>query len=576
MPRRYRAHEYDEDMYEVERDHYHRKHQRRPRGGRSYKDEVRYEQPRAPSPPLVEEFDRLHVRDNPVPELIREPPREKSREFRKVRDVTFKRRRPQRGEFIEEGDYVSQDEELTRKMTESDSEGEIPVIAKRYSTPQRKDVYDDFPKHRSRRSEYERELPPSIDEIKHEYRRTRSGPRYHVPPRLRPGPGPGTDLDEEYYEEEEDDLLVQRGRHRRSPSKRNPQEPDEAMSSPESEDSADVSLAQVPIHQNLAKQHVHAPEAYHIPRPPRPPRAPSPEVSFEKPKREKTRRVPHEEILVEESGGPKPPDLVRGRTAEPFLRQRQEDFPIPQSRPRSIEHRKGLPIHEAVLDGGCMLDEHEIEEEEVYGGSRELERPIREITPKMTGEDWAIITAAPKADRDAVLDDIPQGIKEPILKDKKPKFTVSEERHSESDPDFARGKVGRRYIGMKDQRDGLWTEITKDLVVKEAIERSGYEYEETVSSYYVFSYLQFDDVSALVDLSEDIRRARRRRIQEIHRERTSMPPPPPPVPPGTMPGDPPLMLDRPISPPFRPREDRRMKERELADDRRGIPRSGRW
>lgn len=85
-----------------------------------------------------------------------------------------------------------------------------------------------------------------------------------------------------------------------------------------------------------------------------------------------------------------------------------------------------------------------------------------------------------------------------------------------------------------------------------------------------------DDVSALVDLSEDIRRARRRRIQEIHRERSSMPPPAPPAPPAAMPGEPPLMLDRPMSPPFRHREERRMKQRELVEDRRGRPRSGRW
>jgi len=42
----------------------------------------------------------------------------------------------------------------------------------------------------------------------------------------------------------------------------------------------------------------------------------------------------------------------------------------------------------------------------------------------------------------------------------------------------------------KDQRDERWTEITKDLVVREAIERLGYEYEETRTFYYIFSYLE--------------------------------------------------------------------------------------
>lgn len=41
------------------------------------------------------------------------------------------------------------------------------------------------------------------------------------------------------------------------------------------------------------------------------------------------------------------------------------------------------------------------------------------------------------------------------------------------------------------QKDRLWTEITKDLVVREAIERAGYEYEETEQFYYIFAYLHY-------------------------------------------------------------------------------------
>jgi hypothetical protein len=53
------------------------------------------------------------------------------------------------------------------------------------------------------------------------------------------------------------------------------------------------------------------------------------------------------------------------------------------------------------------------------------------------------------------------------------------------------GDIGRRYEGVKDPRDGLWTEITKDLVSKEAIEKAGYEYEETELFYYIFSYMSY-------------------------------------------------------------------------------------
>lgn len=42
----------------------------------------------------------------------------------------------------------------------------------------------------------------------------------------------------------------------------------------------------------------------------------------------------------------------------------------------------------------------------------------------------------------------------------------------------------------------MWTEITKDLVVREAIERMGYEYEETEYFYYIMEYLRYVSFSA--------------------------------------------------------------------------------
>lgn len=51
--------------------------------------------------------------------------------------------------------------------------------------------------------------------------------------------------------------------------------------------------------------------------------------------------------------------------------------------------------------------------------------------------------------------------------------------------------IGPRYGARRDPRDGLWTEITKDLVVKEAIRDMGYEYEETDEYYYIFKYMSY-------------------------------------------------------------------------------------
>lgn len=37
----------------------------------------------------------------------------------------------------------------------------------------------------------------------------------------------------------------------------------------------------------------------------------------------------------------------------------------------------------------------------------------------------------------------------------------------------------------------MWTEVTKDLVIKEAIDEMGYDYEETTDFFYVIDYLRY-------------------------------------------------------------------------------------
>lgn len=50
---------------------------------------------------------------------------------------------------------------------------------------------------------------------------------------------------------------------------------------------------------------------------------------------------------------------------------------------------------------------------------------------------------------------------------------------------------GRRFVGKKEKRESMWTEITKDLVIREAIEGCGYDFEETEFFYYVMEYLRY-------------------------------------------------------------------------------------
>lgn len=114
---------------------------------------------------------------------------------------------------------------------------------------------------------------------------------------------------------------------------------------------------------------------------------------------------------------------------------------------------------------------------------------------------------------------------------------------------------GRRFVAEKE--DVMWTEITKDLVIKEAIEEMGYDYEETEYFFYVMVYLRYvspfakpppslefrfpdlsqllispfidfdfwqEDVLNLVETTERIKRDRRARIREIEFERAAQPP----------------------------------------------------
>lgn len=58
---------------------------------------------------------------------------------------------------------------------------------------------------------------------------------------------------------------------------------------------------------------------------------------------------------------------------------------------------------------------------------------------------------------------------------------------SQSQSSFSRTKGVRRSKGTSTE---LWTEVTKDLITRDAIEEMGYPYEETDSFFYIFEYLQ--------------------------------------------------------------------------------------
>ena len=66
-------------------------------------------------------------------------------------------------------------------------------------------------------------------------------------------------------------------------------------------------------------------------------------------------------------------------------------------------------------------------------------------------------------------------------------------------PPAAGGEIGGRYGRERDPKEGLWTEITKDLVVKEAIKEMGYEFEETDDFYYIMQYLRYVSAAKILE-----------------------------------------------------------------------------
>ncbi|KAF2867455.1 hypothetical protein BDV95DRAFT_631189 [Massariosphaeria phaeospora] len=89
----------------------------------------------------------------------------------------------------------------------------------------------------------------------------------------------------------------------------------------------------------------------------------------------------------------------------------------------------------------------------------------------------------------------------------------------ESDFDLEIDYYSRKRETAKPKPKDMWTEITKDLVLKEAVDSCGYEYEETDLFFYVMEYLRYEDVLRLVEISDEIRNKRKSRIRQIEYER---------------------------------------------------------
>lgn len=112
-----------------------------------------------------------------------------------------------------------------------------------------------------------------------------------------------------------------------------------------------------------------------------------------------------------------------------------------------------------------------------------------------------------------------------IERERRLSVQIIDKDRGDRDRDSDYEKVTDRRISIRGRspapprRSETWTEITKDLVCREALQELGYEYEETEYFYYVIEFLAHEDVVRLINLSDRIRQNRKDRAREIQWER---------------------------------------------------------
>ncbi|KAF3396214.1 hypothetical protein F1880_007095 [Penicillium rolfsii] len=467
-------------------------------------------------------------------------PREKvyedDREEVHDRQLSRPRRRPSRRE-VEFEERIIDDREQerprgSRHRGESTFEEELVMQWKDRPTPR----------------ELEEEEEMRLRETRRRRRPSQTEPRYvrELPPREPPGAWP---IEREVEEEEirirerrrsnprrravedEEDLLIRREEHGRERG-RDSAESDEILirkskrrSPPQGPSLSPEPIRAPPIHEDIITHHRHIDHA-------RPPRAPSPEISstrssfdeidiHHRSKRDKRGHMSEEEIVlkrrdkdesVSPTSGPSLDFSDPWKPVQPSRRHRKARFQDDEDTDSSTAGSSSQTTSRRDLPRDLEL-EAEIEEEIKIHKKKMKQRSSTEETTKETVDEWSVVHKPAKEDSVEMT-----GALEVV--EIAPKGALEEELE-------VRGRVEQQVV--KERRDERWTEITKDLVVREAIERLGYEFEETRTFYYIFSFLEPADIDELVELSDEIRRARRRRIREMQRERAEKPLRPIPV-----------------------------------------------
>ena len=433
-------------------------------------------------PPPARDYEREEIivrRDDRAPERTRAPPR------REVERDEYVVRREERGGKQRYSSVHERDDVIDRRPPPHDDYEREEIIIRRDREDSR-----DPPRYRGRDDAHV--LPRAVS---HERERSRMGRG-----------GAGSDTDEVIIRREEREV----GRNGRDREREEIiiRRHDSRSSSPASTRAASVRpppepqvINAPPIHQEVITHHRHIDHGYELalapiapparsrpPSPPTPPREEDERIEIRR-RGEKNGKAYDEDIII---------DRNESRSAPPIRDQRDEDFDRQSRYGAPAPSRRLPPPLERWRD---PRDSRDIQEEAEYYNHRALERSYPGEGYHGSTSDWAIVDVPPGTRR-VRMDGAGGGAQEitwqryngvrrsKFMPDGSDEGYGSEVARAGPAP-AAGGEIGRRYAGAKDPREGMWTEITKDLVVKEAITEAGYEFEETDDFFYIMAYLKY-------------------------------------------------------------------------------------
>ena len=320
---------------------------------------------------------------------------------------------------------------------------------------------------------------------------------------------------------EKQEIIIRKTSHSRSPS------PSSFSSRRGHHAPEPLPIRAPPIHQEVITHHRHIDHGYEtalvprpMSRPPSPPMPPPPRESEDRIEihrsGERNGRAYDEDIVIDRNEGP-----ALGRSRSPMSPPGRDPYsPIgrdpysPISRDPYRDYPPGRPYPGGPPGAGALVPrrpyDRDVAEEAAYYDDIARRRAYPGEAYGGATRDWAIVDVPPGTER-VRMDGIGGGEQEITWQ------RYNGVRRSNFNPDGgvddgygkevgrplplpgAGGEIGARFGRPRDPKEGLWTEITKDLVVEEAIREMGYEYEETDDFYYIMQYLQYVSNSCQVE-----------------------------------------------------------------------------